>query len=62
MSVVVIVGLVLLLLAIWGLALALAAVRDRLGITGFPRPRNLARPARDRLDPTALDPPGSAGV
>jgi hypothetical protein len=51
MSVGITVGLVLLPVAMYGLAVLLAACRDWFGVTGLPRARNVARlvsPARRR--------------
>lgn len=46
MSLTVVVALVLLPAVMYGLALALAATRTWLGITGIPRARNVVRAAR----------------
>lgn len=48
MNAAIVVALVLLPVAMYGLALLLAAAREWLGITGLPRARYLVRAARRR--------------
>ncbi|NMH96195.1 hypothetical protein [Pseudonocardia acidicola] len=58
----VVVGLVLLPVVLYALALALAACRDRIGRGGLPRARCVARSVRLMVAGDPLDPPHPADL
>jgi len=62
MSIGMVVGLVLLPVLLYGMALLLAACRDWLGVTGAPRARNLVRAIRPAPRGSAERPRGQLGI
>jgi hypothetical protein len=62
MSIGMVVGLVLLPVLLYGLALLMAACRDWLGVTGAPRARNLVRAIRPPRRGTVERPRGRLGI
>jgi len=62
MSIGMIVGLVLLPVLLYGLALLMAACRDWLGLTGAPRARNLVRAIRPAPHGSVERPRGRLGI